>query len=138
MSAKDALAAHLGLPLDDISECEWDPCSFEAGSETWLVLTEEEADERAREYIRESVWAFNASFLAAYMPVGIGVAEIEQIRGDRCEDANPAILALIKAGGSSFEDFADDAIAADGRGQFLATYDGEEHQHGPYFLYRTC
>src|SRR5688572_8191484 len=64
---------------DPYDECEIDG---------HLILTDDEADGRAAEYIRETLWAFNADFLAGYMPVGIGADEVNAIRGDRCEDAN--------------------------------------------------
>ena len=34
--------------------------------EDWICLTDEEADEMAEEYILDSLWAFNPSFLSAH------------------------------------------------------------------------
>lgn len=134
-----ALVQHLGC---DVGDVEADgPANyghgtrFTASATEWDVYTEEEADEAAADYIRESLWAFNADFLAAYMPEGIDAREIEAIRGDRCEDANPAFLALVA---DRQADLIRDAIAADGRGHFLSGYDGEEIElGGDLFAYRV-
>lgn len=106
----------------------YDDCLYDVGAAEYLILTDAEADERAADYIRETLWAFNAEFLSAYMPEGIDADEIDAIRGDRCEDANDAMVALVNATGS-MDDLIRDAIAADGRGHFLGGYDFEEIEH---------
>ena len=90
-------------------------------SEDWICLTDEEADEKAREYILDSVWAFNSDFLASHSDSGVQVFNILR---EACEDANSAILALIK----DKDNFVEDAILSDGRGHFMSSYDGEEHE----------
>jgi hypothetical protein len=45
-------------------------------------------------------------------------------------------LSLIEANGG-FESFAKKAIAADGRGHFLAHYDNEQNESGEFFIFRT-
>ena len=106
----------------------------------YLVYTDEEADEAVREYIEETVWAFNPSFLQAH--TGISIDAIRKIQESMSEDANEAITAMIK----DFDDFVDDAIACDGRGHFLAPYDFEENyasfsneegKNVTYFIYRV-
>jgi hypothetical protein len=111
---------------------------FECNGETYLVLTDEEADAATAQAIEESLWAFNASFLAAYMPEGIGEEEINSIRGDRCEDANEVMIALVNAG-RGLKTLVNDAIGSDGRGHFLNHYDSEENESecGDYYFYRT-
>ena len=118
-----------------------DECLIEFESEEWLVLTDEEADERAAEYIADSLWAFRPEFLAAYTSDGIDEDEIRAIVGDRCESANSSILALVKAG-RGLDSLTENAIGADGRGHFLSHYDGEEHETEDsdgttWYLYRT-
>jgi hypothetical protein len=134
-----ALRHHLELdPSYEIEPCKYGDNTFDAGGQEWLVLTDEEADVLTHDYIRESVWAFRTSFLVGHMPEGLDEAAIDAMRGDRCEDVNPAILALIEAG-SGFDRFAEEAISADGRGHFLSGYDGEEHESASarFYLYRT-
>lgn len=104
----------------------------------YLVLTDEEADEAAKEYIKESVWAFNAGFIINHSKLPYEAIEmVEGFQSAKCEDANDTILALI----DDFDEFVSDAISADGRGHFLSTYDGEENEETvdgeTYFIYRN-
>lgn len=111
---------------------------FETPHGDYLVLTDEEADEKAKEDIEESVWAFNKSFLDGHSEA---ISEMDEetfskIR-EGCERSNKAIMAMI----NDLEDFKQDAINADGRGHFLNRYDGEEHELSLYgetfFIYQT-
>lgn len=131
-----ALAELLEIGCGEVEEAAYGDHTYEADGGDWLVLTDEEADESAKEAIGQIVWAFRPGFIAAYVPDGIGAGTIEAIQGDRCEDANAPILALIEAG-SGFDDFAADVIASDGRGHFLASYDGEEQDAGGFVVFRT-
>lgn len=101
--------------------------------EDWICLTDEEADERAEEYILELLWAFNPSFLSAHSDIDESVFELLQ---EKYEDANDAILKMIK----DIDYFIDCAIGSDGRGHFISSYDGEEHEHKIdnewYYCYR--
>ena len=104
----------------------------------YLVLTDEEADEKAKEYILDSVWAFNYSFLCAHSGAIAEIPEKEYIEmaGKLCESFNKAVLAMIP----DKEHFIKDAIMADGRGHFLSPYDGNENEikvgKEYYFIYR--
>lgn len=117
--------------LDGLSETpdfeEWvaDNC-LEVGefdNDDYLVLTDEEADEKAKEYILDSAWAFNPSFLSEFTGIDIQVFESIQ-SNNRCEGNNNAILSMI----DDEDDFAQMAISADGRGHFLSSYDGNESE----------
>ena len=130
------LASFLGIDPEDVQEATYGDHAYDADGGEWLVLTDEEADEAARDAIRESVWAFRPEFVAGYVPEGIDADTLQAIQGERCEDANAPILALIEAG-AGFDDFAADAIGADGRGHFLSHYDGEEREAGEFYIFRT-
>jgi hypothetical protein len=94
-------------------------------------LTDYEASKLARESILDSVWAFNASFLAAHSDIDEDV--IKSIQGNnKCEDNNQVFLKLIR----DVDYFTNDAIMCDTRGHFLAGYDNEENEAGEYFVYR--
>jgi hypothetical protein len=145
---RDAAALAIALDQGFLKEDEADEISmgydyrrYDAGPAELLVLTDEEADRLVIEDVRESLWAFNADFLSAYMPDGIDADQITAIRGDRCEGANEAMLALVNAGPYTVEELAEEAATADGRGHFLASYDGEEieHEHDGrlWYAYRT-
>lgn len=104
-------------------------------NDDYLVLTDEEADEKAKEYILDTVWAFNASFLASETDIDIEVFEAIQNNG-RCESNNRAILSMI----DDEDDFVASAISADGRGHFMSSYDGNENEENVngtiYYIYR--
>ena len=104
----------------------------------YFVYTDEEADEAVKEYIKESVWAFNADFIINHSKLPYEAKEmIKNFQTTKCEDANDTILALI----DDFDDFVSDAISADGRGHFLSSYDGEENEETvngeTYYIYRN-
>jgi hypothetical protein len=92
----------------------------------YLVLDDSEADEKCAEYIKDSLWAFNADFLAG--ETGIDSEVFEAIHAnDRCEDNNAAMLSIIE-GTCGIDSFIESAIGADGRGHFLVGYDFNEHE----------
>ena len=100
------------------------------GNEEYMVLTDDEADDKVAEYIKETVWSFNPDFLASHS--GIDREVFERLQ-ESCETANDAIFKLIK----DFDHFVEDAIGTDGRGHFLSGYDGNENEQGDFYLYRT-
>ena len=134
-----ALAAHLDCGPSEI-ESGYNDGDFSFGSEEWRVLTDEEADAACAEYIRESAWAFNISFVARYTKYGLSEAAqnaLAEAMKALCEKANDLVLALVKD-----EDlFISDAILEDGRGHFLAHYDHEEvdieYENQKFFAYRV-
>jgi hypothetical protein len=111
-----------------------------AGSE-FLVCDDENADEKVKDYIRESLWAFNTEFILSHSNIENVSDKLEKslkkVQGDCNEDCNELMLALIK----DFDYFVEDAIDADGRGHFLNTYDNEENEFEykgkTYYIYRT-
>ena len=108
------LAAHIGVDLDEAESY--------IDSEDYLVLTDEQANDWVREEIEEMVWAFTPSFLQAH--TGVDSGTLKTMQESLCENANEPITAMIK----DFDHFVDDAVACDGRGHFLAGYDGVEHE----------
>lgn len=131
----EILAAFLGIDKDEVQQGRHrsDDAYFEVGTRQYLVLDDGEAEARARDYIRDSLWAFRPEFLASYTPRGVGANVLRSLQ-DKCEECNAALLAMV---GDRFDELAGDAIAADGRGHFLATYDGDEGERGGFFIYRT-
>lgn len=146
-----ALAGSIDEDPEDIED-EGDN-RFSVGKREYLVLTDEEADEEAKEYIENSLWAFNPSFLCDAL--GLPHLAEEMISGfceAKCEDANDTILAMLGGKYSrNFEALVEDAINTDGRGHFMNSYDGNEdevHQlisgipgddaeYEWYYIYRT-
>lgn len=105
---------------------------FEAEGNTYLVLTDDEADEKAKEYILESLWAFNAEFLASNTELPVEVFEALQ---EKCEDANETFKTLIEKCGD-LDELVSEAISSDGRAHFMNTYDDQENELGEYYIYR--
>ena len=116
----------------DTGDCEEYRKLTSTQDSEYIVLTEEEAEEKAAEYIRESVWAFNSWFLLDYVPEGVTTEAIEKLQ-EHCEGANDPLLSMIE----DFDEFVSDAIAADGLGHFLSSYDGDMHEHGDFVIFRT-
>lgn len=101
----------------------------------YLILTDSEADEKCKQCILDSVWAFSPSFLSSFTGFDIEVFEAIQNNG-RCESNNDAILSMIK----DEDDFVSDAISEDGRGHFMSFYDGNENEENvngtTFYIYR--
>jgi len=112
-------------------------------ADDYLVCDDAEADQAVKENILESLWTFRASFIRSHMSYKPEPREadkvekaIEEIQSKLCESAQPIIRSMIK----NLDHFIADAISADGRGHFLASYDGEEVEHDyngeTYYIYR--
>lgn len=135
---KQALANFLNINVNEIEEADG---VFYADGAEYLVLTEEEADEKAGEYIRDSLWAFNPDFILQHCKnyddldvyeYDAAIESLKETQSKQCESLNGLIYALI----DDIDDFIADAINADGRGHFLSWYDGQEDESDGYFIYR--
>jgi hypothetical protein len=103
------------------------------GGSEYLVLTDDEANEHATDDIMESIWAFNPDFIIDHTNLPYEAIDlIRSYQSEQCDGANDVIYALI----NDIDEFIDDAICADGRGHFMASYDGDEYESGEYFIYR--
>jgi hypothetical protein len=122
------LAEHLDCEANEIVRSYCDS-NFELGNKEYLVLTDDEADERVKEYIEESIWAFSPWFLASH--TGLDEEIIKHLQ-DKCEGANDVLLNAVK----DINDFVNDAISCDGRGHFMSSYDGHEEELNELFIYR--
>jgi hypothetical protein len=92
----------------------------------YLLLTDAEADEKTAEYIKDSLWAFNASFILSECGLdGSGEESLRYMQEKSCEGANDFILSLVEKT-CGLKDFVSSAISVDGRGHFIAQYDSEE------------
>ena len=113
---------------------DWEDVDNMIGDD-YLVLTDDEADEKVYEYIAENVWAFSPSYLSSY--TGIDEEVLKMLQENLGEDANAPVLSMIQG----FDDFVADAVRTDGRGHFLATYDFNEHDvtvnDTTYYIYRV-
>lgn len=104
-------------------------------NDNYLVYTDDEANEAAKEYITETIWAFNPGFLSCVTGIHEEVFRSIQDNG-KCESNNDVILSLV----DDIDDLVETAIQWDGRGHFLSSYDGcenEEEVNGTwYYIYK--
>lgn len=87
-----------------------------------IAFSDKIANESAKQYIEESLWAFNAVFLASETDMSVEIYEALQ---PKCEGSNDAILKLVEKT-CGLQEFVESAINADGRGHFISSYDSEE------------
>lgn len=102
-----------GLPV-----IEYDDCVY------LIAMNDEEADEAVKDYISESLWAFNECFMSDMTGIDLKVF-VAFAQSNLCESANDAILSLVEKT-CGLDKLVEAAIDADGRGHFLSGYDGEE------------
>jgi hypothetical protein len=123
MNTNEKLAKYFEIPADSIEELT-DNRYLIDGTE-YLVLTDSEADDLARQYILDSLWAFNAKFIAWHTENGLdedAVKALADMQSKLGESANSIVKALIV----DLDHFVDNAIMSDGRGHFINSYDGYE------------
>src|SRR5690606_31189552 len=101
-----------GLTQEEIKE-GYDSCIFLIQGE-YMVLTEHERYKKAKEFIQETLWAFDPSFLAK--KIGLP-EEVFHALTKKWESGNDAILALVEKT-CGLDDFVKSAIEADGYGHF--------------------
>jgi len=131
---KEVLASFLDVPVEDIEDSGWDNATFEVNRKEYMVLTEDEANRKAREYIEDSLWAFNTDFIIDHSDLSSEAEEmVRSFQSTKCESANDTIRSLIK----DMDEFVQDAIDADGRAHFLNTYNGDEDEQDGFFIYRV-
>ena len=146
-----ALAKHLGCTdrmdrhiVKGEAYYTWDNSVDDYGNDDgdfneYRVLTDEEADELAYDYIMDSLWAFTSSFLAGETGIDEDVF-IALAENGKCESNNDAIASLIKSS-CGYQEFVDSAVSADGRGHYINSYDGYEHEvkvgRKTFYIYRV-
>lgn len=133
-----AAAQVLGCDVEEIEQLSYDHYGmniYTDGNQEYAIGTDEEASQAARDEILESLWAFNAEFILNHSKAGSKptlVKALRKVQEELCEDASEFVKALI----TDLDEFIEDAIQADGRGNFLSPYDNEEQEidiDGEYF-----
>lgn len=140
----EELAEFLNIDRADIVPDDYTDNQFNTPDGEYLVLTDEEANKEATEYIKYSIWAFNPEFIASECELCNDLTDdeaCELINGLRaiqektCESSNLLLTALIK-GTCGLDTFIADAINADGRGHFISDWDGKEYASKNFYIYR--
>ncbi|MCC4766407.1 hypothetical protein FXW07_07205 [Methanosarcina sp. DH1] len=125
-----AAAQVLGCDVEDVEKLNYDHFGMDVytdGSQEYAIGLDEEASQAARDEILESLWAFNAEFILSHSKAGSKpsiIKALKQMQESLCEDANELIRVLI----TDLDQFVEDAISSDGRGNFLSPYDNEEQE----------
>lgn len=135
----NTLALFLDITTEEIQPETYRDNLFTTPDGEYLVLTDSEATAEAEDYISNTLWAFRANFILETCNLTLtddAVKSLEATQNKCCEDCNEFIRAIID-GTCGFEYFAECAILADGRGHFIAQYDGAENEQGKYFIYRV-
>jgi hypothetical protein len=137
-----AAAEALGCEPEDMKKESYDHYGLAIFSGNGMEIAigdDEEADRAASDYIKESLWSFNPTFILSHSRVACSdklQKAMVHLQKELCEEANPLVEALIK----DLDHFVSDAISADGRGMFLSQYDNEEQEIDidgvTYFYYR--
>lgn len=135
MTKEKALAEFLDVKENEVEENSGGNYST-INSDEYLVLTDDEANEKVYEEIENSLWAFNAEFIIEMTGLNSGVKSLRTMQENSCEDCNDLIRAIID-GTCGMDYFVKSAIESDGRGHFISYYDGEENEKGEYFIYRV-
>ena len=134
--------------------------------EDYLILTDDEANEMVKEYIEESLWAFNLDFIMNNLMsqedinsyLGLESSYYDDDTEDYVEMDDADEVFYLNMGESledyisnlqseadsdsimslleDFDEFVEEAIRYDGRGHFLGSYDGAEEEEGEYYVYR--
>ena len=137
-----ALADFLEVGLEEITEGTCYDNSLACNGAEYMVLTDEQADAKAKEEILNSLWAFNADFVIKHCKnyddmdqyeVESAIESLRHAQEKCCENANGLVFALI----DNIDEFVEDAIYVDGRGHFIAYYDGVENEQDGYYIYRV-
>ena len=101
----------------------------EFNDEDYLVLTDNEANELCKERIKESIWAFRASFILDQCELDYDnkiQKSLEEIQGNLCESCNDFLLSLVEKT-CGLDEFVKEANQSDCRGNFITYYDGQEN-----------
>jgi hypothetical protein len=140
---KLALAKSVEGKARDVEQSRYNKNEFSLDGSDYLVLTDSEADEACAEHVKNSLWAFNADFILSEAGLDSSYStakSLTELQGNSCENCNDLILAIIE-GTCGLDSFVQSAMIADGRGHFLATYDGDELEQDickqTFYIYKT-
>ena len=89
----------------------------------YMVCTDETADSNTKGEILSNLWAFRPEFLA--IETGLPAEVFSCLQEKLSEDSNETVRRLVQSTCGE-KSIVDAAVQNDGRGQFLAFYDGDE------------
>lgn len=117
-----------------IIQTYYDEHTFDYFNNYYMVLTDEEADEKTKEHINKNLWTFNSDFIINHSSIldhDKPSRQIIEVIQKQYENGNESIKKLI----DNIDEFVESAIKHNGRGYFLSGYDGEERTVNNFFIY---
>jgi hypothetical protein len=113
--------------VSDLEKLEWDDITVNGHIVTiegtdYIILDEEEVQERMAEHLQETASYFNAPFLSS-------MTDLPEELFEALIDKNEAVYKLIVQT-CGVDAFIEECISVDGAGHFLNSYDGEEYELG--------
>jgi hypothetical protein len=113
--------------VSDLEKLEWDDITVDGHIVTiegtdYIILDEEEVQERMEEHLKETASYFNFSFLSS-------MTDLPEEVFEALIDKNEAVYKLIVQT-CGVAAFIEECISVDGAGHFLNSYDGEEYELG--------
>ena len=128
-SIESALAEEFGCDESEIRIQSWDHYGlsvYRVNGKDVAIGADAECDKACQDYIEQTAWAFKPKFILSACGLPIELSEaIGAYCQAECDSANDAMVALIKKT-CGMDEFASQAISADGRGHFLSGWDGNE------------
>lgn len=119
-----------------ITESEYEENCFECDRAEFLVLTDDEARQKAYEYIEDYIWSFKSEFIHKHSIFQGNDKENElkviEAISRLYENGNEPMKCIIH----NFESFVADAIEQYGQGCYIADYDFEEYEEDGFYIYR--
>lgn len=88
----------------------------------YIILDENDIQERMADHIRETASYFNYSFLAS-------MTDLPEEVFEGLVDKNEAVYRLIEKT-CGLDEFIEECLSVDGAGHFLNSYDGQEYELG--------
>jgi hypothetical protein len=148
--ARVALAEHLGIDASGVTSTgdthyehlpTFTAIDADGREVEYGVGTEEQAQDAAKLYIDENMWSMGSGFLAKETGLDVSVflaLANDSGGGEKHQENIKRMVDGLADGGS--EGFVERAIEEDGRGPYLAQYDGEETEietdDETFYLYR--
>lgn len=126
------LGLHLKLTLNETKEIEKEgDNTYKYDGEYYYCGADDEMFSIVKDYIEDTLWAFNNNFLWGYgslrlMNAGDCDVILNAVK-DKAEDGNEAIKALVDWN-NNWDELVAAAIGAEGIGHFLNSYDGTHEE----------
>lgn len=136
---KRLLANHIKCDIHAIKDSKYGKeYLYEYENSDYLILTNEEATEEAKQQINDFLWSLDASLIQKHLKTELSIGAIQHVQSDMCEKCTFLLLSLIEDTNAFYQEI----ISTFGRGYFIAFHDFKEHilfdfnENKRYYIYR--